>query len=93
PTYRPVLELHGWSDIGERLSQCAARGQWQQMPSLVTDEMLEASAVWGSPAEVAARLRTEYTGLIDRLGVYEALVPGRRTEVWRSLLSGVRAPG
>lgn len=90
PTYRPVLELHGWSEIGERLSRCAARGQWQEMPSLVTDEMLEASAVWGPPADVAGRLRTEYAGLIDRLGVYEALVPGRRVEVWRSLLNGIR---
>ncbi len=93
PTYRPVLVLHGWSEIGERLSQCAARGQWQEMASLVTDEMLEASAVWGPPADVAARLRAEYAGLIDRLGVYEALVPGRRAEVWRSLLNGLRNPG
>lgn len=93
PTYRPVLELHGWTDIGERLSQCAARGQWQQMPSLVTDEMLDASAVWGPPVDVAARLRAEYADLIDRLGIYEGLVPGQRTEVWRSLLNGLRNPG
>ncbi|MGH2403319.1 MAG: LLM class flavin-dependent oxidoreductase, partial [bacterium] len=91
PTYRPVLDLHGWGEIGEQLSRCAARGQWQEMPALVTDEMLEASAVWGPPSEVAARLSAEYAGLMDRVGVYEALIPGRRADVWRALLDGLRA--
>ncbi|MGQ0551441.1 MAG: TIGR03617 family F420-dependent LLM class oxidoreductase [Armatimonadota bacterium] len=90
PTYRPVLDLHGWGEIGEQLSRCAARGQWQDMPSLVTDDMLEASAVWGAPADVAARLNGEYAGLIDRLGIYEPVVPGRRADVWRALLDGLR---
>jgi len=91
PTYRPVLDLHGWGEIGEQLSRCATRGQWQEMPALVTDEMLEASAVWGPPSEVAARLSAEYAGLIDRVGVYEALIPGRRADVWRALLDGLKA--
>lgn len=91
PTYRSVLDLHGWGEVGERLSRCAARGQWQEMPGLVTDEMLEATAVWGPPEEVAARLRTEYEGLVDRLGFYEPLIPGRRAGVWRVLLDGMRA--
>lgn len=91
PTYRPVLDFHGWGDIGEQLSRYAARGRWEDMPGLVTEEMLEASAVWGTPGEVAARLRAEYGDLVDRLGVYEALVPGRRDEVWRALLDGTRS--
>ncbi len=90
PTYRAILDLHGWGEIGERLSRLAARGQWDEMPGLVTDEMLEACAVWGSPDEVAARLRAEYGGLVDRLTTYEALVPGQRTGVWRALLEGLR---
>ena len=47
PAYRPVLDLHGWTDIGEALSQCAARGQWQEMPGMVTQEMLEAARYGG----------------------------------------------
>lgn len=89
PAYRPVLDLHGWGEIGERLSRLAARGQWDEMPGQVSEEMLEACAVWGSPEEVAARLRREYSGVADRLGIYEAFVPGRRTRVWRALLDGL----
>lgn len=90
PTYRHVLELHGWGEIGERLSLLAAQGAWSEMPRLVTNEMLDACAVWGPPDEVAARLRAEYATLADRLATYEAVVPGRRTATWRALLDGLR---
>lgn len=90
PTYRPVLDLHGWSEVGERLSRLAARGRWDEMPALVSEEMLEACAVWGAPDEVGARLRQEYGAHVDRLAVYEPLVPGRRAEVWTALLRALR---
>jgi probable F420-dependent oxidoreductase len=89
PAYRTVLDLHGWGEIGERLSRLASRGQWDEMPGQVSQEMLEACALWGTPDEVAERLRHEYAGLADRLVAYEALVPGRRTQVWRALLDGL----
>jgi alkanesulfonate monooxygenase SsuD/methylene tetrahydromethanopterin reductase-like flavin-dependent oxidoreductase (luciferase family) len=91
-----VLDLHGWGAIGEQLSRHAARGEWEAMPGLVTDEMLEACAIWGAPDEVAARLRTEYSDLVDRLGVYERLgsyefvVSSGREAVWRALIDGLR---
>ncbi|MDR7544375.1 MAG: TIGR03617 family F420-dependent LLM class oxidoreductase [Armatimonadota bacterium] len=93
PTYRPVLELHGWSDLGVHLSQLAARGRWQQMPALIPHEMLEACAIWGPPDVVADRLRSEYAGVVDRVAAYEELVPGRRTEMWEALIAGVRGGG
>lgn len=91
PTYRPVLDLHGWGEIGERLSRLAARGQWDEMPALVSDALLEECAVWGPPDEVASRLRAEYGGVADRLATYEVLIPGRRADIWRALLQGLRA--
>lgn len=93
PTYRAVLDLHGWGEIGERLSHLASRGKWDEMPGLISDAMLGECAVWGPPDEAAARLRTEYAGAADRLATYEALIPGRRTDVWRTLLDGLRAGG
>lgn len=90
PAYRPVLDLHGWTGIGEALSRRAARGQWQEMPGLVTQEMLDAAALWGPPDEVAARLAAEYGGLVDRVRLYDPFVPGQRDDVWRALARGVR---
>ncbi|MBI3997521.1 MAG: LLM class flavin-dependent oxidoreductase, partial [Armatimonadetes bacterium] len=97
PTYRPVLNLHGWGEVGEQLSRHAARGEWEAMPGLITDEMMEAAALWGPPDEVADRLLAEYRGLVDRVaiyervGVYEFTVSARREGVYRTLLDRVRA--
>ncbi|MBM3469375.1 MAG: TIGR03617 family F420-dependent LLM class oxidoreductase [Armatimonadetes bacterium] len=90
PAYRPVLDLHGWGEAGEQLSRLAAQGRWQEMPGQIPDEMLEACALWGPPDEVAARLRQEYGGLIDRIASYEPLIPGRRADAWRALLNGLK---
>jgi probable F420-dependent oxidoreductase len=89
PAYRPVLELHGWEDVGERLRRLAALGRWGDMPGLVSDELLDACMLWGAPDEVAARVRAEYATWVDRVVCYEALEPGRRAGVWRTLVTGV----
>src|SRR4030095_1767262 len=39
PSYRPVMDLHGWASVAEKLSADAARGEWAEMPLLITDEM------------------------------------------------------
>ncbi len=40
PSYRPVMDLHGWAGTAETLSAHAARGEWAEMPACITDEML-----------------------------------------------------
>jgi probable F420-dependent oxidoreductase len=65
--YRPVLEIHGWGDLQPALNGLARQGEWDAMSSLVGDEVLDAFAVRGSPAEVAATLRARYGGVADRV--------------------------
>jgi probable F420-dependent oxidoreductase len=86
PSYRPVLALHGWEEIGERLSQLAARKQWAEMPALVDDTILRTFAVVADPADLAAALHERYAGLADRLTLYLPFVPGERDDFWRTLL-------
>lgn len=88
PSYRAVMELHGWLDTAERLSSLAARGQWTEMPELITDEMLEVFAVRASTEDVPAVLAQRYTGLVDRLSLYIPFVPGERDVFWKRLVSG-----
>jgi probable F420-dependent oxidoreductase len=75
PTYRTVLEAHGWEEVGERLGEMAREKQWREMPALITDEMIAAFAVEAAPDEIGAVLRERYEGLIDRnlLGLEDAL--------------------
>jgi probable F420-dependent oxidoreductase len=70
PAYRPVLELHGWGDLGDRLNLMSRRGQWADMGNQVTDEMLDAFAVSGTPDEVTAAITARYGDMITRLSLY-----------------------
>lgn len=86
PSYRNVLRLHGWEDIGEQLSRLASRGQWGDMPSLIDRTMLETFAVVCPQEDLPARLRARYQDLVDRLSLYLPYIPGERDDLWRLCL-------
>ena len=88
PDYLPVLALHGWEGVHERLHAASRRGEWAQMGELIDDEMLAAFAAVGSPTEVASQLRERFAGLVTRLS-FSASYP-IRPEVQAVLLAGLR---
>lgn len=91
PSYRPVLELHGWREIGEKLSALAARGEWVEMPGLVSDVMLsEFMTESDSPESLAAALQERYASLADRLTLYLPFRPGEKDAWWRELIDAFR---
>ena len=91
PSYRIVLEAHGWEDTGEELGKLARDKKWDEMPELVTDEMLRAFAVEAAPDEVGSALKERYEGLIDRVSLYLPFVPGERDDFWQAALDAVNA--
>lgn len=70
PTYRSVLEHHGWADVADALSGHARRGRWDEMAGLVSDEMLEAFAVVAKPDALRDALERHADALIDRIAPY-----------------------
>ncbi len=92
PTYRTVLEAHGWEEVGDELSVLAREKRWDEMPSRVTDEMISAFAVEAAPEEVGSALRERYEGLIDRVALYLPFEPGEKDDFWRSV-TGAAANG
>jgi probable F420-dependent oxidoreductase len=89
PSYRPVMELHGWGQIAEQLSAHAARGEWDRMPALLTDEMLAEFCLLAEEAELASRLKDRYSGIATRLSLYEPFVPGEKDEFWRRVATAM----
>ena len=85
PSYRPVLSLHGWSETGENLTALAARRQWNDMPALITDQILETFTVLSSESTLADALQKRYQGLTDRLSLYLPFTPGERNPFWQQL--------
>ena len=66
-TYFPVLEAHGFEEIGAQLHQMSLRGEWAEMGELVSDEMLDAFAVIGEYDQIAGRFLERYGGLLDEI--------------------------
>lgn len=76
PTYRSVLEHHGWGATGDALAAHARRGRWDEMATLVSDEMLEAFAVIATDGDVRGSLERHAAGLFDRVAPYQAFGTG-----------------
>jgi probable F420-dependent oxidoreductase len=67
PAYRGVLDLHGWGDLADSLNALSRRQAWDEMGTLITDEVLDTFAVSGNVAE---SLKTRFAGTVDRISLY-----------------------
>jgi len=87
PSYRPVLELHGWGDLATELHRLSRQGAWPQMTSLVSDEMVATFAVVAEPADLPSALVSRFSGIVDRfsLDAQGCLSRGAQAEIVRSL--------
>jgi probable F420-dependent oxidoreductase len=91
PSYAPVMELHGWGDTRERLSRLAAKRRWDEMPPLISDEMLDVFSVSGAWHELPGKIMARYRGLLDRVMYYLPFVPGEMDDLWRQAIGAFRA--
>jgi probable F420-dependent oxidoreductase len=87
PSYRGVLELHGWGDLQDVLNPLSKQGRWNEMTALIDDEMLTTFAVVGEPDEVAPELLRRFGGIVTRLSFYMrgAEEASRWTQIVRAL--------
>jgi probable F420-dependent oxidoreductase len=84
PSYRPVMDLHGWAGVAEKLSTHAAKGEWTEMPMLITDEMLNEFCLVTEESRLAHDLKERYDGIADRLTLYAPFVPEEKDR-WERL--------
>ncbi len=84
PSYRRVLDLHGWGDFGERMNEMTKQGKWNEMWQEVPDEIMHEIAVVAQPDELPHAVRERYDGLLDRVGYYFPFEPHdeKRKIVW-----------
>lgn len=67
PAYWPSLELFGWEEKGQQLLDMTRAGNWQEMPNIVTDEMLEKFVPRGTYDDIAGVYKERYAGLTRRI--------------------------
>jgi probable F420-dependent oxidoreductase len=93
PSYRAVMSLHGWDEIAEKLSVHAAKGEWAEMPMLISDEMLKEFCLISDEANLADALRERYSGIADHLALYTPFLPGEKDAFWRRLARELNGQG
>ena len=67
PAYRPTLELHGWPELPDRLRELTRREDWDRLPDVVTDEVLDALVVCGRYDELGDVLLDRYRDIASGL--------------------------
>jgi probable F420-dependent oxidoreductase len=67
PAYRPVLELHGWGELGAKLHRLSRENRWADMAAMITDDVADEFCVAAPPAEIPALLAERFGGLVTRL--------------------------
>ncbi len=67
PAYKVILDVHGWGDLQSELNRLSKTGDWATMSSLITDEMVDAFSVQGTPDEIGPNVRARYGDLVQRI--------------------------
>lgn len=88
PAYRPVLDLHGWGDLQSELNVLSKEGRWEEMGTLIDDEILETFAVVGEPEAIGPELQKRYGDVISRLSFYAPYAGDR--DRWQRVLAEMR---
>ncbi|MGI9605450.1 MAG: TIGR03617 family F420-dependent LLM class oxidoreductase [Acidimicrobiales bacterium] len=91
PSYRRTFDLHGWGDIARQASQFSRDQRWDELPGLVSDEMLHTVATIGTHDEIAAKLRDRYLERVDRIEFSIPVSNRADEEVLTAILADVRA--
>jgi probable F420-dependent oxidoreductase len=90
PTYRVTLDAHGWGDLQPELRELTKSGRWAELPSLLTDEIVDALVVRGAPDEIAAALSARYAGTVDRVGL--SMPYATESDTLAAIVEGFRHP-
>jgi probable F420-dependent oxidoreductase len=68
--YRPVLEQHGWGHLQDELNALAKAGRWDDMGTVIDDEVLDAFAVVAEPEQIGPELHRRYGDVVQRISLY-----------------------
>jgi probable F420-dependent oxidoreductase len=63
PNYWKPLQLRGWDELGPSLRQLTRQGKWEQLPSLVTDDIIDELVPVATYAEIAGVMKEMWGGL------------------------------
>lgn len=89
PAYWPVLEAHGWQDLGLELNALSKQGRWPDMAARIDDDMLREFTAVATWDDLAAEVQRRFGGLSDSI---ELNPPGpEQAEALSEVLADINA--
>jgi probable F420-dependent oxidoreductase len=88
PAYKGVLEAIGVGELQGELNAMSKQGRWQEMGTLISDDILEAFGVVGEPQEIAGQILARYGSFTDRTS---ASFPVSDDEQRQAIIAALRA--
>ncbi|MEM7407431.1 MAG: TIGR03617 family F420-dependent LLM class oxidoreductase [Pseudomonadota bacterium] len=67
PAYWPVLEAHGYGDLGRKLNKMTKAGEWDQLAAQIPDELLHEFAAIGRHDEIASLIEARFADFSDTI--------------------------
>jgi probable F420-dependent oxidoreductase len=88
PAYRGVLESIGVGELQPELNAMSKQGRWQEMGTLIGDDILDAFAIVGEPGTIAAEMLRRYGSFTDRTS---AAFPMEDADQQRAVIQALQA--
>lgn len=89
-SYHPVLECHGWGEVGMALHRLSMEGKWAEMTNEITDEMLNEFAVVGTYDEIVPKIKERYSGVVNTLGFGYSTITAEQGERLRWIIQELK---
>jgi len=88
PAYAPVLGIEGWGELQPELNRLSKQGQWDEMGTLITDEVLDKFSVVGEPDAAVDKFLSRFGDVVDRT---TGSFPSRDSDHARAILAKLSA--
>lgn len=90
PAYRRVFELHDWGDLADKAAALSKAKRWEELASMVPDEVLHTVATVGTHDDIVALLLDRYGDRVDRIEFSVPVTTDGDAQLLRGLLDDLR---
>ena len=89
-SYKDVMETHGWHDVHEKLYRMSVNGEWSEMGSHITDEMLDNFSVVGTYDQIGPKIKETYGAFADSINFSMGSYSHEDKEIFRNVISHIQ---
>jgi probable F420-dependent oxidoreductase len=85
PAYKGILDVEGYGDIQVEMLRLSKLGRWEEMGTLISDEVLNRFSVVGNAATCAREIKRRFEGVFELMCGYTNGEPGLPPQVLAEL--------